>query len=261
MSVVTEYPAGTPSWVDLGSPDPAAAATFYGGLFGWQVEEGPPEAGGYRMCLLRGQAVAGLGPQQNPEAPPYWQTYVTVDDADKTTALAGEAGAQILAEPFDVLSFGRMAVFFDPTGAALAVWEPRDHIGAGLVNEPGALCWNELTTRDGDAAVDFYTRVFGWTADVQDMGDFEYTLFQVGGRNIAGLMRMEGDVWPEDMPSHWMTYFGVGDCDAAAATAAEIGGTVSVPPTDIAIGRFAVITDPHGAVFSVIKLSEFDAGP
>src|SRR5262245_5789291 len=110
MTVVTKYPAGTPSWVDLGTPDPDAGSQFYSGLFGWQIEEGPPEAGGYRMCMLNGQPVAGLGPQMNPDAPAAWTTYVSVDDADKSAALAREAGGQVLMEPFDVLTVGRMAI-------------------------------------------------------------------------------------------------------------------------------------------------------
>jgi uncharacterized protein len=261
MSVVTQYPAGTPSWVDLGTPDPEAGSQFYSALFGWQIEEGPPETEGYRMCLLNGRPVAGLGPQMNPDAPATWTTYVSVDDADKSAALAREAGGQVLLEPFDVFSFGRMAIILDPIGAAIAMWQPRDHIGAGLVNEAGALCWNELMARDSESATDFYTRVFGWTTQVEDFGSGPYTLFQVAGRNVAGMLPMVGDEWPPDLPSHWMVYFAVDDCDAAAAKVSELGGAVSVPPTDIPVGRLSVVNDPQGVVFSIIKMNQFDPGP
>ncbi len=262
MPEVTKYPPGTPSWGDLGTTDVDASARFYRGLFGWSVEEaGDPElTGGYRMATLQGKPVAGIGPMMSEGQPPAWTTYITVDDADKTAAQVAEAGGQTLLEPMEVLTVGRMAIFLDPTGAAFAVWQPRDHIGAGLVNDPGAMCWNELTTRDVEAAKAFYSQVFGWTWEAMPMEGFTYWMFQVGGRGVGGLMTMD-DNWPAEVPAHWMLYFAVDDCDASAAKAGELGGNVSVPPTDIAVGRFSVLNDPHGAVFSVIKLNETDTGP
>ena len=254
---ITSYQPGTPAWVDLGTPDPAAAGEFYGTLFGWTLTDADPESGGYRMCLLRGQPVAGLGQQQQSGMPPWWTTYVSVADADATAKAVLAAGGQVLVEPMDVLTAGRMAVFADNVGAAFSIWQPREHIGASLVGEPGTLCWNELTTRDPDAAVAFYPAVFGWHADAQRMGPVTYTAWQLDDKPIGGMMPMDQD-WPPEVPAHWMVYFAVDDTDATAARAAELGGVVSVPPTDIEPGRFAVLNDPQGAVFSVIAMKPRD---
>lgn len=256
MTERASYEPGVPCWVDLGSPDPAAAAAFYSGLFGWEVAAPGPveETGGYMMATLGGKNVAGLGPQQNPDVPPYWMTYVSVDDVEKTAAIAAQTGATIVVDPFDVLDAGRMAVLIDPVGAALSLWEPRNHIGAQVVNEPGALSWNELTVRDVDTAKAFYAAVFGWEAQSDPLASGNYFEFKLSGKSVAGMMPMTDD-WPADMPSHWMPYFATDDTDATAAKVNELGGSVPVPPTDIPPGRFAVLNDPHGAVFSVIRFN------
>ncbi|HEY3263488.1 MAG TPA: VOC family protein [Pseudonocardiaceae bacterium] len=258
MAERDSYPAGTPSWVDLGSPDVDASAAFYGALFGWDVQEaGGPEAGGYRMAFVRARPVAGLGPQQAPGTP-WWTTYVTVDSADASAKAAEAAGGQVVAPPFDVLEAGRMAVLAAPGGATFSVWEPKQHAGSGLINEPGALSWNELMVRDLDAAKEFYGKVFGWEADEMDMGGgTTYTLWKLPGsdaeQGIAGAMQMAGDMFPADLPDHWMVYFSVEDTDASAAKVQELGGKISVPPTDIPnVGRFAVCNGPHGETFSII---------
>jgi len=249
---MTSYKPGTPSWVDLGSPNIDEAVAFYSGLFGWSADEGSAESGGYRTCRLGGKFVAGIGGQQQPGRP-YWTTYIAVTDADAATRAITAAGGQTFVEPFDVMNFGRMAVFADPTGAAFSVWQAKDMAGAEVVNEPGAVVWNELTTREPDKAEEFYKTVFGWTTNKSDMGNFTYTQWQVDGRDVGGMMPM-GDEFPADLPPHWMVYFAVADVDATAAKAGGLGGTVHVPPTDIpGIGRFAVLSDPHGAAFSVMK--------
>jgi len=261
MPEVSEHAAGTPSWVDLASPDPDASVRFYGGLFGWDaVETGPvEETGGYRMLQLGGRNVAGLGPTQGEGQPAMWTTYVGTDDGDAVAAKVREAGGQVVMEPFDVLGLGRMAVFVDPGGAYFSVWQPQTHHGAELVNEPGALSWNELATRDVDAAKAFYAAVFGWDADTNAYGETSYSEWKLGGRSIGGMIAMN-EQWPADVPPHWMVYFAVEDADAAVARAGELGGQVAVPPTDTPAGRFAVLNDPHGAVFSVIALATGASG-
>jgi predicted enzyme related to lactoylglutathione lyase len=154
----------------------------------------------------------------------------------------------------DVLDVGRMAILGDPTGAVFAVWQPRAHAGAGLVNEPGAFCWSELETRDVDTAKKFYSAVFGWDAHTNTFGDGEYVEWQRGGRSLGGAMEM-GANFPASVPPHWLIYFAVEDCDAAVVRATELGGSAVVPATDIPPGRFAVLADPHGAVFAVIRMS------
>ncbi len=257
MSRVESYTPGTPSWVDLASPDVAASVTFYGELFGWEAPELAPEAGGYRMFEIGGVPVAGCGPIMMAGQPPAWTTYVSVDDADAAVAAVTDAGGTVFVPPMDVLDVGRMAVFADPTGAACAVWQPRAHTGAGLVNEPGALVWNELSTRDTAAATAFYARVFGWTANTMDMGGNDYTEWQLDGSGIAGMMAMPAEV-PAEVPSYWLVYFGTTDCDATVAKASAAGATVVVPPTDIPPGRFSVLFDPTGATFAVIAMASAD---
>jgi predicted enzyme related to lactoylglutathione lyase len=251
---MTSYKPGTPSWVDLGSPNTDESIAFYSGVFGWDIPEGPPEAGGYRMCLLHGKPVAGLGSQMQPDIPPYWTTYVSVSDVDATVKSVESAGGQVMMPTMDVLTAGRMAVFADPTGAPFSVWQPGDHIGSGYVNEPGAVSWNELATRDPDQAIVFYSEVFGWTADAQPMGDMTYTVWLLDGNPVGGMMPM-GEQWPAEAPSHWAVYFAVEDTDATVAKVTELGGSVIAPPTDIPQGRFAALSDPHGAMFSVIALA------
>ena len=252
---MTSYAPGTPSWVDLGNPDLAGARDFYSRLFGWTMEIGPPEAGNYTMCMLRGRSVAGLGPQMNPDLPPFWASYVSVADCDTSTAKATELGATVVAEPMDVMTVGRMSVVIDPTGAAISLWQPRDHPGAGLVNEPGSFAWTELMTTDVEASTAFYAGLFGWVAEGQSGGDMPYTEFKLDGRSVCGMMP-KPPTMPAEAPSTWGVYFAVEDADAAAAKVAELGGSVMMEPTDIEPGRFAVVADPYGASFNVMKLKE-----
>ena len=162
----SEYAPGTPSWVDLGTSDIEGAKAFYTELFGWEaIVASEPEARGYVMFTKDGHGVAGMGSLMMEDQPVAWNSYISVADADATTAAAKEAGARMILQPMDVLDVGRMAIFFDTVGAAISVWQPRQHIGSGLVNEPGSLCWNELTTRDAEGAKAFYGAVFGWHAN------------------------------------------------------------------------------------------------
>jgi predicted enzyme related to lactoylglutathione lyase len=254
----TEYAPGTPNWVDLGVDDLDAAAAFYGELFGWACSEPGPveETGGYRMFLLGDEMVAGLGPKQNP-GPPYWTTYVSVADADATVAKAKAAGATVYLEPMDVLDAGRMAVFADPTGAVISVWQPGAHPGCGAVNEPSTLCWNELSTRDTAAASSFYEAVFGWTARTTD-GEMPYTEWQLDGQSVGGMMAMPPMV-PAEVPPYWLVYFAVEDTEAAVAQVDQLGGSLVAGPMDTPAGRIAVLTDPQGATFAVITLVARDA--
>ncbi len=249
------YDNGVPSWVDLGSPDLAKAKEFYSGLFGWECPEGPPEAGGYSVCLLGGKTVAGLGPQMNPEFPPVWMTYVNVDDADATVAKVSANGGMVCAAPMDVMDVGRMSIVADPVGAVIGLWQPKTHLGAQLVNEPGTLCWNELITTDLDASRAFYKAVFGWDAEDQGPpgGPPAYTEWKLAGRSVGGMMLKQADM-PAEMPPNWGVYFAVADADATVAKAQELGGAVFMGPTDIEPGRFAVLADNQGVVFNVLKL-------
>jgi uncharacterized protein len=242
----TSYPPGTPSWVDLGSPDTAASAAFYGGLFGWTAEMDPrPEAGGYGMFTLRGKNVAGLGPQMNPDMPPFWALYITVADADKTMATATANGASSIVEPMDVFDAGRMGVLQDPQGSFLSIWQPKEHIGAQLVNENGTFTWNELGTTDLAASREFYTSVFDWGIDPGASSDAG-AIFTLDGNMLCGAhVAGEGE-----FPA-WSIWFAVDDCDASAAKVVDLGGSIIMPPSDMSFGRGSIVVDPQGAVLGI----------
>jgi uncharacterized protein len=254
MPVRTSYAQGTPNWVDLQTTDQSAAKQFYAGLFGWTYDDqAMPEGGGvYSMAMLGDQTVAAIAPQP-PDmaaagAPPMWNTYLAVDNVDDAVAKVVAAGGQVAMQPFDIMDAGRMAFVMDPSGAGVALWQANQHIGATLVNEPGTVTWNELVTSD-PSATKFYEQVLGMTTSTMDMGQGEYTLFNVGGQMVGGSTppQMEG------VPNHWYVYFAVADADATAAKAKELGGAVLAEPFDTPVGRMAAVRDPQGAVFSIIK--------
>ena len=258
MSERTSYTPGTPNWVDLGTPDQDAAAEFYGPLFGWTFDEGenPEATGGYRSAMLRDQPVGGVMKLMQEGQPPAWSTYVSVEDADATMAAVNANGGTTIVEPMDVLEIGRMAFFSDPTGAVCGIWQPRSFVGAGRVNEPGAFAWNELGTRDPEAAKAFYGAVFGWSTVEHDMGEMgTYTEWKLGEDPVGGMMDISGRM-PDAVPAHWLVYFAVEDTDAAVEQVKGSGGEVRFGPIDIPAGRFAVIADPLGAVFAVIQQPE-----
>ncbi len=254
MPQVAVYAPGTPMWVDLSSSDVEAAKTFYGGLFGWKADPIPdPQAGGYTMFTLGDKLVAGVGPIQNPGQPPTWAMYVATENADETAQKVTQAGGKVIMPPMDVMEAGRMAIFADPSGAVFGVWQPGQHQGAGIVNEPNSLCWNELNTPNVETIKGFYNTVFGWEGDTHAMGDGEYTEWKLNDKSIGGAMPMPQQV-PSGTPPFWMTYFAVENCDAAVEKTQQLGGKVLMPAMDIEPGRFAVLADPQGAVFAVITM-------
>jgi predicted enzyme related to lactoylglutathione lyase len=254
MSERTSYAPGTPCWADLGTPDIEAAARFYGGLFGWSVEEGEnaEQTGDYRQAKLRDKPVAGVMPLMQEGQPPAWSTYVSVESADATTTKVREAGGNVLAEPMDVLDLGRMAVFADPSGAVFGVWQPGTFVGGEVVSEPNAIIWNELNTRDTAGAKGFYGAVFGWGFEEREFETGTYTSIKVGEDTVGGMIDTTGRV-PDEVPNHWLVYFATEDTDASIEKAKDSGGDVVFGPESIGeVGRIAVLKDPFGAVFALI---------
>ena len=255
----TSYTPGTFCWVELHSSDADEAKRFYSGLFGWDFEDREMDGGGvYTLCKVDGKLVGALM-QQHPEmeegVPPNWLAYVSTDDVDSAAAKAGELGANVMAEPFDVMDAGRMALVADPTGAVFAIWQAGGTFGAELVNVAGAFTSNVLHTSDPGQAESFYADLFGWKVESVDTG---------GGPRYWGISNSEG--WMNggmmDLPegaamSYWLTYFGADDADDAVAKIAELGGQVVVEPTPVPTGRFAVAMDPQGAFFAFFQ-GEFD---
>jgi predicted enzyme related to lactoylglutathione lyase len=241
-------------WVDLGSPDVPASARFYGQLFGWDSEDMGEEVGHYTMFRYNGKMVGAVGPIMNPNQPTAWATYVATASAEETAKKITDAGGTVLMAPMQVMDQGSMGVFADPSGAVFSVWQPGAHKGAELVNQPVSFSWNELATRDMNAAKDFYPKVFGWAPKSNPMPDGgEYVEWQLAGRSIAGGQSM-GSMYPPNVPPHWLVYFTVQNTDDTIKRAQELGGSVISGPFDIPQGRMAVVADQHGASFAVIAM-------
>jgi predicted enzyme related to lactoylglutathione lyase len=251
------YEPGTFCWVDLVTTDPAGAKAFYGELFGWEAEDVPAgEAGTYTMLRLGGDEVGGLyemdAARSEQGVPPHWFSYVSVDDADAIASRARELGGTVHGEVFDVDGDGRIAVVQDPTGAVLGAWQPRAHIGARRVNDPGCFTWNELQSRDPETAAGFYARLFGWeTEPHEDDGRLAYVSIRNAGHSNGGMMPMTEQ--HGDAPPYWLTYFTVPSCDAAIEKVRGLGGEVLAGPMNIGSGRIAVVGDPQGAAFALFE--------
>jgi uncharacterized protein len=252
MGERTEYTPGTFCWADLATTDQEGAKAFYGGLFGWEADDSPVGDGAYySMMHLDGKRVAAIAPQPTAQreagVPPLWQSYISVDSADATAERAKELGGDVHAGPFDVMEVGRMAVIRDPQGAFFMVWQPRSHIGAQLVNAPGALVWNELGSPDLDASSAFYSGLFGWKiAPFQGSGE-PYLSIKNGEANNGGIRPLA----PPGTPPNWLVYFGVEDIDDAIPRLQELGGGTLAGPIDIQMATIAIVQDPQGAVFAL----------
>jgi len=248
MPVVEKYEPGMFCWVELATPDAAASKKFYTSLFGWAANDMPVPDGVYTIFQKNAHDLGAL--YQNKDVPPNWASYINVDNADHSAKKAQDLGANLIAPPFDVMDIGRMAVVADPQGATFCLWQARKHIGATIRGETGTLCWNELMTSDIVTARDFYTKLFGWNLKPSP----EYTEISAGSTGIGGMMQMTPDM--QGMPSNWAPYFAVDDCDATADQAKALGAQIYVKPTDIPnTGRFAVLGDPQGAQFNIIKVA------
>jgi predicted enzyme related to lactoylglutathione lyase len=252
MGERTQYTPGTFSWTDLTTTDQAAAKAFYSALFGWEVTDMPVGDGVvYSMASLDGKPVAAISPQPQQQrdagAPPLWNSYITVENADQTLARAEELGATVHAPAFDVMEAGRMGVVQDPQGAYFLVWQPNQHIGARLVNAPGALSWNELGSPDLDGSASFYGELFGWTTTPMEGADPPYLVISNDGHSNGGIRPPA----PPGTPPSWLVYFATAEIEASLAKATELGGQVFVEATDIGIAKIAVVQDPQGAVFAL----------
>ncbi len=260
MPEFTSHPAGTPSWVDLMSPDVDASKAFYTAVFGWDAADQFDDDGNrvYVMFTLEGKSVAGLGglPPGMPDGmPAVWNTYIATDDVAATADKVVTAGGSVMMPPMLVMDSGEMAIFTDPGGAAFSVWRAGRHIGAQVCNDINTYSWNELMTRDIDAALPFYSAVFGWRYEPQDMGPMGTYYVIAGGEHggLGGLMAMPPDV-PDMVPNHWGVYFTVESVDATIATITEAGGQVVNGPMDIpGVGRIATAHDPAGGNFNLMQ--------
>ncbi|HEX5465284.1 MAG TPA: VOC family protein [Candidatus Limnocylindrales bacterium] len=248
--------SNVPVWVDLTSPDVAASAAFYTTVLGWEVEVSPdPQYGGYATARVGGASVAGIAAQMDASNPIAWHLYIGTDDAAALAAKVAAAGGTVVVPGFDVGDQGQMALYQDPSGAFISAWQPaamEGFAGQGL----GAYGWAELNARGLERALPFYEQAFGWTARTSPMGEGQpdYTEFRLGDQSVAGAWELNPAI-PAEVPSYWLVYFWVADLEAAFATAIGAGATEMVGPTSFPGGRFAIITDPQGAMVGLLETS------
>ena len=259
MTEMATSTTNRPIWIDLSTSDAAGSRDFYSKLFGWQVDVNPdPQYGGYGRATLNGRDAAGIGPAQSPEQPTAWSFYIGTDDADATARAVESAGGKVVASPFDVGDQGRMAVFQDPTGAFVSVWQTTK-MGGFQAQGSNAFGWAELNARGVEKALPFYEQVFGWGAKRSPVpGGPEYIEFQHGGESVAGATEMTPTAAP-NMPSAWLVYFEADDVPGTFKKAIELGGRELVAPESYPGGEFAILTDPQGGAFGLFKSSSRSA--
>jgi predicted enzyme related to lactoylglutathione lyase len=253
----TTWPDGTPAWADLAVPDLETARRFYGSLLGWAFDIGPAEAGHYSTALVGGRAVAAIGPVPPGAegAPVAWLTHLAASDAAAAADRAAAAGGQVVVAPMPVMDFGTMAVVLDPTGAVVALWQAGSHHGAALVNEPGAMIWNEHLSPAFEPAKAFYAALFPYTISDMSGPGFDYATLDLDGHQVGGIGGSSGAV------GAWEVYFAVRDTDATAAEAERLGGTIVHPAQDSPYGRMAGITGPFGERFWLMSTEDPSSPP
>ncbi|MFF7950610.1 VOC family protein [Streptomyces griseorubiginosus] len=236
----TGYGEGVPCWVDAQLPDVAAGQRFYGELFGWTFEEAP---GGSVWALRDGKPVAGLARKTDGRMPTVWTVYFATPDIESLADRIWAAGGQVVTAPVPVAELGMSALVTDPEGAVFALWEPGSHQGFGARHRPGTFAWAELYARDTEAANTFYG------------GLFHDALFGPDAHPDFGRAPV-ADVFPAEMPPHFLVHFQVEDCEAVLGTVGRLGGRVQAPPFETSYGKVAVVTDNQGASFAVLERTE-----
>jgi uncharacterized protein len=250
----TPWPDGTPCWIDLGTSDIEHSSGFYASVFGWNIQQGPPEAGGYSMARLDGRNVAGIGPIMGPPGTPStWSTYFAVTDADAAATRITGAGGQLISGPMDVMDVGRLVVAADVTGAVFGLWQARSHTGVQIANVPGTFTWSEHMSRDFEGAKAFYAAVFGYEYGDMSSNGFSYATLLINGQQVVGGIGAMSEDAGAAHPAHWTVYFGTADTDKSVDLVTGNGGRLVRPATDSPYGRMAVVSDQYGAVFSLIS--------
>lgn len=247
---------GAACWVDLSTPDIRGATSFYGELLGWEVESSTTPMGQYFIGKVKDHEVGGMMEQAGELLgnPAMWTTFFYVDDIETTVADVEGAGGTILEKPFDIPGDARIAIVADPTGAMLGVFAGPELGSPYYSRDTGSVCWVELLTRDPVAAQAFYVEIFGWEAETVMASGTAYTMFRLGGYDVAGMMMMP-EVVPVEAPAHWTAYFAVDDCAASERRAEELGAQVLRVTHEIDVGKFAVIADPHGAPLNLMEFA------
>jgi len=257
MPNVEKHAPGTFCWIELAATDQEAAKKFYCQLFPWSISDVPMgPSGNYTMFQIDGRSAAAAytitDEMRSEGVPPHWDLYVSVENADDAARRATELGGKVIAGPFDVMDYGRMAVLLDPAGAVFCVWQPKSGIGIYVTAVPGTLCWADLSTPDQVGSAAFYSGLFGWTTMFSENDPSGYLHIKAGENFIGGIppARVRD---PKTRP-HWLAYFYVSDVDASAAKVKDLGGAVHLAPMNIPnAGRMAIVADPQGAVFAIFQ--------
>ncbi|RKT18459.1 hypothetical protein BX285_2882 [Streptomyces sp. 1114.5] len=251
--LTTDFPTGSPCWIDLGSPNIPATAEFYGKVFGWTFQE-VPGTDGYGFLQLDGKTVGALG-NLDAGARSAWTTYFRTEDADATVKAVEQAGGSVRVPPMDVMEEGRFAQLTDPQGAEFAIWQAGNTKGLDVVSEDGALVWSELHTSGPEVAFAYYEKLFGWRMEnFEPSPGMTYRVISTaeGDLRAASFGGIAPTMSPEQ-PSAWTPYFSAADVDAVVARATAAGGTVLMPAADVEnVGRIAWLADPNGAPFALI---------
>ncbi|MEL6247308.1 MAG: VOC family protein [Cyanobacteria bacterium J06627_15] len=262
MGIRNSYDEGIFCWVELATSDPTAAKQFYGQLFNWSFQDFPMEDGAPYSMAFKGDrstaALYGLTSEMcDRNLPPHWDSYISVKDLDSTLQRWQAHSGTVIKDTFEVTEYGRMAVVQDPTGAVVSLWQAGTHIGAGVVNEVNTFCWTELQTRDAGKAAEFYKSVFGWQIEVEENPPY-YVTCQVNGHMNCGMFDMDKAGLPAEIPPNWTVYFNVENLDKAIEQVQQMGGKLLMETKAIDVGRFVMVSDPQGAVVTIMELTVVD---
>ncbi|WP_200304105.1 VOC family protein [Streptomyces adelaidensis] len=252
------HPEGTPCWADAMFSDVEGAKSFYGDVLGWTFGEASSEYGNYTQAYADGKAVAAVvPPMPGQEGQSAWCLYFASPDVNATAAKIRDNGGEVLMEPMQVGDFGSMLLGRSPDGVVFGVWQAGVHEGFEVMGAPGAYVWAEIFTREPEKSDTFFPAVFAYRAKQMDDPEnpgMDFRVFDLGENPLLGRMKMTEE-FPPEVPSYINVYFTVTDCDDAVAKATKLGGTLRFGPMDTPFGRFAALSDPQGASFSVIDVA------
>jgi uncharacterized protein len=257
MTHVSKNKPGSFSWIELATSDQNAAKQFYTSLFGWEVEDSPiGDNEFYSMFKLEVQYVGAAftmpKDQREQGVPPYWGIYIAVENADSSAERGQQLGGKVIAPPFDVMEYGRMAVLQDPTGVTFSVWQPKLHSGFGIAGVDGTMCWADLSSPDPSTASKFYSALFRWEIAAGEHDSSGYLHIKNGADFIGGVQ--PSSQRNPNAPPHWLAYLLTSNCDATAAKAKQLGAKFYLEPMTMEkVGRMAVVADPQGAVFAIFQ--------
>jgi uncharacterized protein len=240
-------------WHELMTTDTDAASDFYSRVVPWKAEDsGMPSYSLWMSGKYRAGGLMALPEEGASGTPPHWIIYIGTSDVDATVQAAEKLGGKVLKPASDIPNVGRFAVLSDPQGAAFAIFTPAPGSGDGMSpgDHAGDFTWHELATTDLDAALTFYSEVFGWDKGAaHDMGEMGvYQLISHGGQDVGGIYKARDN----STPPSWLSYVRVADAAKAASAAKAAGGRILNGPIEVPGGSWIVMMlDPQGGAFAV----------